>query len=398
MEQQLKSWIDEKGKAWEEVKCTCPKCGGTKRVYFVPDDEGHDYQRCWKCWGKGTIVVTRRILTDKEKQYRENAKKRKAEKDRIARLKEANDKDKVEFGFITDTIYVVKEKDTYDIKEELKNAGAKWNKEWKRWIFDDTVNIDILNKYNVKEVHYTEVAHIHKCYADDPIERISFDTCDIYNYINNKLYAEDLNNNISKYMYNIKDRVEIKLIKEDVFGYNTQYGYMHIYILKDKEGNTYKWNTSSTLDMEDEKWYTVKATVKAHEEYKGEKQTVLTRCKIQEDDEESYEQNKHIESKTLLDDKIGEYNIQMISNIHLENLIESCTYLKITTSKNDIIYYNLYNCPFFDFKYKQGIKGITKIKKFIENDIYEYLEEKLQCSSLESYARKTTRQLTKQYL
>ena len=91
---------------------------------------------------------------------------------------------------------------------------------------------------------------------------------------------EELAKTKSKYMYNVKDKIEIKLTQKDMFGYNTKYGYMHIYIFKDVEGNTYKWNSSNALEMEYEKWYTVKATVKAHEEYKGEKQTVLTRCKI----------------------------------------------------------------------------------------------------------------------
>lgn len=49
--------------------------------------------------------------------------------------------------------------------------------------------------------------------------------------------------------------------------------------MQDEQGSVYTWFTAST-DMEQGESYTIKGTVKRHHEYKGNKETVLTRCKI----------------------------------------------------------------------------------------------------------------------
>jgi hypothetical protein len=47
------------------------------------------------------------------------------------------------------------------------------------------------------------------------------------------------------------------------------------------EENILSWFTSSNIsDLEVGKEYWLSATVKEHSEYKGEKQTILTRCKV----------------------------------------------------------------------------------------------------------------------
>ena len=63
---------------------------------------------------------------------------------------------------------------------------------------------------------------------------------------------------------------------------------MHFF--RDDNQNKLIWKTSKSLVkwLDNGEWFcptegdriTLKGTVKAHEEYKGEKQTVLTRCKI----------------------------------------------------------------------------------------------------------------------
>lgn len=44
------------------------------------------------------------------------------------------------------------------------------------------------------------------------------------------------------------------------------------------KGNVFVWTTSTYLNTNKE--YTVKGTVKEHAEFKGTKQTVLTRCRV----------------------------------------------------------------------------------------------------------------------
>lgn len=57
---------------------------------------------------------------------------------------------------------------------------------------------------------------------------------------------------------------------------------MHIHSFRDSDGNLLVWKTSSNglWDLEEGCKVKITATVKEHAEYRDEKQTVLTRCKI----------------------------------------------------------------------------------------------------------------------
>ena len=71
-------------------------------------------------------------------------------------------------------------------------------------------------------------------------------------------------------------------------GYGTETVYIHTF--KDEAGNKIVWKTTSTISYWDEDgnlaYYEegekvrLRGTVKEHSEYKDEKQTVLTRCRI----------------------------------------------------------------------------------------------------------------------
>jgi len=95
-------------------------------------------------------------------------------------------------------------------------------------------------------------------------------------------------NRESEFQFNVKDKVELKLTLKGKFGYETQYGYINIFIFNDSENNVFVWRTSTNLpkDLEKNTFYgigdnlTIKCTVKEHIEYKEVKQTILTRCKV----------------------------------------------------------------------------------------------------------------------
>jgi len=58
------------------------------------------------------------------------------------------------------------------------------------------------------------------------------------------------------------------------------YTFRTMYIFVDKEGNGYKWISSSNHDLNVGEWYTLRAKVKEHAVYKDAKQTVITNCKV----------------------------------------------------------------------------------------------------------------------
>ena len=65
-----------------------------------------------------------------------------------------------------------------------------------------------------------------------------------------------------------------------VGSYNTIYNYVYIYKFTDKEGHIFIWKTAKAIDTVDGTFTgTLNGTIKEHNEYNGEKQTVVTRCK-----------------------------------------------------------------------------------------------------------------------
>lgn len=83
----------------------------------------------------------------------------------------------------------------------------------------------------------------------------------------------------STYIGNVGERIEIDVQSfECVTSWETDYGTTRIYKFVDTNGNIYTWKTSNYI-YEDEV-SKVKGTVKSHTEYRGIKQTEITRCKV----------------------------------------------------------------------------------------------------------------------
>lgn len=108
----------------------------------------------------------------------------------------------------------------------------------------------------------------------------------------------------SEWVAEPKKRIDIELTLVRDYQYERQaYGYIygnrletvHIYTLADADGNCFVWKTGNNLKVE--RWdgddlveetyaepgdkVTMRATVKEHNEYKGVKQTVITRPKVE---------------------------------------------------------------------------------------------------------------------
>lgn len=90
------------------------------------------------------------------------------------------------------------------------------------------------------------------------------------------------NRKTSNFYGNIGDRINItgKIIRAG--HYDTQFGTVVIFKITDENGNIFIWKTTSFVDVDNNVTVNVTGTVKEHNEYRDEKQTVLTRCKIRE--------------------------------------------------------------------------------------------------------------------
>jgi hypothetical protein len=82
----------------------------------------------------------------------------------------------------------------------------------------------------------------------------------------------------------VGERATFDVVLDYVTGFETQYGYTTVLKFRTAEGALIVWKASNTdLARADVgKRYLVKGTVTKHDEYKGEKQTMVSRCKVEE--------------------------------------------------------------------------------------------------------------------
>ena len=101
-----------------------------------------------------------------------------------------------------------------------------------------------------------------------------------------KREAEEAQKAISQHVGQEGDKVEFSgtYVRTGSWEQKSFRGYgmdtMYIHTFKDADGNVFTWKTQRCFAFEQGTQVSVKGTVKAHSEYKNEKQTELTRCKV----------------------------------------------------------------------------------------------------------------------
>lgn len=244
----------------------CRKCGGTGYIHGYEHIDG---ARCWDCGATG--IENTYTWKEYTPEYAEKlAARRKAKA--IKEAPERNRKFFENYGLNADGRTWLVIGNTYEIKDELKAAGAKFNN-LLGWHFDRAEN-----GFNCFEIYIADVGH-----KNDVGEWHFNDTCEIDELIAAKR-AEHAPKTASEYVGKLGEKFEGVLTFKGVFKYKTHFTYYgetnYIYKFADKNGNTIVWKTSTFHNLNDEEKYTVKGTIKEHSEYKGDRQTILTRCKI----------------------------------------------------------------------------------------------------------------------
>jgi hypothetical protein len=90
----------------------------------------------------------------------------------------------------------------------------------------------------------------------------------------------------SKHVGEVGERIEIDGVARLITSFDNAYGTSYMYMIEDKDGNAYKFigtgiHTADSISGAT-KTFSIKAkfTIKSHEEYNGQKQTVINRPKI----------------------------------------------------------------------------------------------------------------------
>jgi hypothetical protein len=92
-----------------------------------------------------------------------------------------------------------------------------------------------------------------------------------------KKIAERSAPKVSAHVGEIGKRLTFRLKVVRKANVDTEWGGLTIHVLEDENGNVFVWKTS-TGSLKYEIAYDVKGTVKKHSDYKGKKQTELSRC------------------------------------------------------------------------------------------------------------------------
>lgn len=254
---------------------TCPRCGGAGGA----DQWTYTGWTCYECGGTGRRA-TPRVVKEYTPEYeaklnaRRIKRQEKARAERLAEIKANPTKHLEEKGFNEAGKVYVAVGNTYEIKEELKEAGAKWSSHFHSWVFkEDPTEFDTVELTAEECLEFNELAGY-----------LAWKNIDFKELIQSKLPKEDTV--VSEYVGEIGERLEVEVTFTAVFHYErtsyTGWGtdLVSIYKFTDDNGNIFIWNTTACPEVEAGVRYQIKGTVAEHSEYRGEKQTVLKRCKI----------------------------------------------------------------------------------------------------------------------
>lgn len=257
--------IDRNGtKTWMETDC--PKCGGSG---YIRGYEHVENGVCFKCGGSGKFAHT---WVERTPEYEEKLRLR-----RLAKMKKEAPAQNSKFfkanGLSEDGVTWIAVGETYSIREQLKEAGAKFSSDF-GWHFDHKPEGFAVAEFDAKQVMH-QLENDWFTFNDNYTAEVEQFRKDNYPKTESK----------SEYVGQIGDRITVAVKCTGQHQFTTCYNgwseeIVTIFIFEDKNENVFIWKTSTFAKIENGDQVDLKGTVKSHEEYKGTKQTVLTRCKV----------------------------------------------------------------------------------------------------------------------
>ena len=257
----------------------CKRCGGAGGA----DQWTYTGWTCYECGGTGKACKPEivKIYTPEYRAKLDERARKRAEKNRLKKSEEfkANLSEHIQKKGFNEAgkIYVVVG-NTYEIRDQIREAGGKWNSHpFNSWTFKEKPT-----EFNTVELTVDECLVFHYDYGWlDWSPEVNFKEL-----INSKVPTED---DPSQYVGNIGDKLEVivTFIQRYTYeipsyrGWGTDH--MAINVFRDDNGNCFIWkSTSAYFNVAEGSKIKLKGTVKEHSTYKGTKQTLLQRCKVEE--------------------------------------------------------------------------------------------------------------------
>ena len=276
---------DKNGTKYYHCVDKCLKCGGTG---FIPYYQQISGGVCFDCDGSGRAEWDEKEYTPEYEAKLAARRAKKLEK-KIAEEKAQAAEKNAEFfeknGFTAEgkTYFVLGK--TFDIKDELKAQGAKWDNVSRHWHMATPPEGREVLEIAVDEMYIANYAGVYdwrswKSHSDEGQEY----------YVDKLQEAEDnlkAHESTSQHVGKVGDKIEVEVTYIHTASWENAYGgwlnhasVTNLHTFKDSQGNVFTWKTSNFIEADYGQKMTIKGTVKEHSEYKGIKQTVLTRCKI----------------------------------------------------------------------------------------------------------------------
>lgn len=268
----LKKVDEENHKAYVEERCW--KCGGSGEYAW--------FGTCYACMGAGRIGKWVKAYTEDEyNRYiksQEKAKERKAAAaaELDAKLQAESDANLAaalkEKGYDTSNpfVYVVGGKSTYEIKDWLKEHGFKFNP---ALLWYTSHKVEVPEGYALAAIPFFDVFTWNYklkdfLMKDEAKERAEAALATLAIPSKSEWIGEE------------KERLrDLEVVLTGCHSFDGYYGTTFIYTFH-QDDNVLVWMTSSCKDIEVGDHLFLTGTVKSHDEYKGEKQTKLSRCII----------------------------------------------------------------------------------------------------------------------
>lgn len=266
------------GKLYTKARQNCDRC--VKGVYACRVENNQIVPHpayggvCLKCGGTGFITKEIRLYTEKEKAAAVRSKERAAER-RVAEKLASAEKKRVEWlsnnNFTEDgmtTVYVGS--NSFEIKAELKENG---------WTYSPLIG------WHIGRVNVTD-------YDLNNLAEISVDDVAAFNLYGEgcwlstaKNFVEQIKNDrkplsLSEWVGIEKEKItNIPVTVKSIRGFQTRFGWTNVITFLNGE-NILTWFTTTTVKFAVGESCYLSATIKEHNEYNNEKQTVVKNCKL----------------------------------------------------------------------------------------------------------------------
>ena len=275
---------EQNGKLYADCKRACDRCGGAGEIpYFGHVDQG----RCFACGGAKYFYKTFRAYTEAEREKLDAAARAKEEKKK-AQAQADSEVNKIawmkKYGMDGGKLLIVTGTNTYNIKDDLKAAGARF--------------------YNGIGWFFTEQNAPKGYVGNTPafLYPVTFDDLFQWNCFSKTAYfKEDALNQLQAGIKAVTDAKNAAESKSEFYGekgdrirkeratfvsqryFENEWGGKFIYTFKIGD-NVFTWFTQSTLadGIQPGDEVELSGTVKEHKEYNGVNQTVLSRCIVKE--------------------------------------------------------------------------------------------------------------------